>query len=34
MSIFINRNGVIAHVQLGAMSEAQIKEFIEDLLAE
>ncbi|MCB0191547.1 MAG: TlpA family protein disulfide reductase [Anaerolineae bacterium] len=34
MSIFINRDGVIAHVQLGAMSEVQIEDVIEDLLAE
>jgi peroxiredoxin len=34
MSIFINRDGVITRVQLGAMSETQIEEFIEALLAE
>lgn len=34
MSIFINRDGTIARVQLGAMNEAQIEEFIGALLAE
>ena len=33
MSIFINRDGTIARVQLGAMSEAQIEGFIEEILA-
>ena len=33
MSIFINREGTITRVQLGAMTEAHIGEFLEELLA-
>lgn len=33
MSIFINRDGIITRIQLGAMTKAQIEDFLEELLA-